>query len=42
MGCSGRKPRKLSTLLFGMIIGLVIGLMIAPRPGAEIIDRLRG
>ena len=42
MICSGRKPRRLRTLLFGMMVGLMIGLMFAPRPGTEIIQKVRG
>lgn len=35
--CGGFK-----VLFFGAMIGLVIGLLLAPRPGSEIIDMLRG
>ncbi len=32
----------MKTFFLGAIVGLVIGLLLAPKPGPEVVDMLRG
>lgn len=44
MCCSGKKSRcgkgGMRCMLVGMLAGMVLGLLMAPRPGAETLDKL--